>query len=60
MGFREHSSVVLQLAQEKPSMLIVGVLGTDFPPKLQEAQSSGSASGATKPAGLCLILPVDQ
>jgi hypothetical protein len=37
-----------------------GVLGPGFPHRLQGIQFSGTAARGTKPAGLCLLLPMEQ
>jgi hypothetical protein len=58
-GLREHGSVALLLAGEQ-SLWAEGVLGPDFPHRLQGAQFCGTAAGGTKPAGLHLLLPVEQ
>jgi hypothetical protein len=43
----------------EPSFLVVS-LGPDFPNGLWGVQFSGTAAGGTKPAGLRLLLPLDQ
>jgi hypothetical protein len=42
------------------SLLAVGVPGPDFPHRLQRTQFCGAADEETEPAGLCLLLPVEQ
>jgi hypothetical protein len=43
----------------EPSLWAAGVLKPDFLHRLQVAQFSDAASRGTKPAGFCLLLPVE-
>jgi hypothetical protein len=59
MGFREYISVVLLTVGEQ-SLQAAGILGPDFLHGLQGAQFCGAAARGTEPAGLCLLLPMEQ